>query len=129
MTLTGEQLLRRVAAALTQVVDPRSGEDVVSSGRVRELDADDAGLVRFRFALQPEDPGVPDRHAQQRLPTSSSPGMSLVVSASHCTVAPSGPATRSDGGGTGIRRHSAGRCTPVWPRRRAYKLWRRPGAR
>jgi ATP-binding protein involved in chromosome partitioning len=64
MTLTGEQLLRRVAAALTQVVDPRSGEDVVSSGRVRELDADDAGLVRFRFALQPNDPGTLVREAR-----------------------------------------------------------------
>ena len=39
MNPTGEQLLRRVAAALTQVRDPRSGEDVVSTGRVRELQA------------------------------------------------------------------------------------------
>lgn len=64
MSLTGEQLLRRVAAALTQVIDPRSGEDVVSSGRVRELDATDEGVVRFRFALQPEDPGTLVREAR-----------------------------------------------------------------
>jgi ATP-binding protein involved in chromosome partitioning len=64
MSLTGEQLLRRVAAALTQVVDPRSGDDVVSSGRVRELDATDEGVVRFRFALQPEDPGTLVREAR-----------------------------------------------------------------
>jgi ATP-binding protein involved in chromosome partitioning len=61
---TGEQLLRRVAAALTQVTDPRSGQDVISSGRVRELQASDDGLVRFRFALQPEDPGTLVRQAR-----------------------------------------------------------------
>jgi ATP-binding protein involved in chromosome partitioning len=52
-----DQVLRRVAAALTQVVHPDSGEDVVSSGRVRELDVSEDGVVRFRFALQPNDPG------------------------------------------------------------------------
>jgi ATP-binding protein involved in chromosome partitioning len=57
MSLTGDQILRRVAAALTQVTDPRSGDDVISSGRVRELQAADDGVVRFRFMLQPEDPG------------------------------------------------------------------------
>ncbi len=64
MTLTGEQLLRRVAAALTQVVDPRTGDDVVSTGRVRELDADEEGVVRFRFALQPDDPSALVREAR-----------------------------------------------------------------
>lgn len=51
-----EQLLRRVAAALTSVRDAE-GEDVVSSGRVRELTVEDEGLVRFRFVLKPNDPG------------------------------------------------------------------------
>jgi ATP-binding protein involved in chromosome partitioning len=63
MNPTGEQLLRRVAAALTQVRDPR-GEDVVSTGRVRDLQATDEGMVRFRFALQPEDPGTLVRAAR-----------------------------------------------------------------
>ena len=45
MNPTGEQLLRRVAAALTQVRDPRGGEDVVSTGRVRDLQATDDGMV------------------------------------------------------------------------------------
>ena len=57
MALTGDQILRRVAAALTQVTDPRRGDDVISSGRVRELQAADDGVVRFRFLLQPDDPG------------------------------------------------------------------------
>lgn len=64
MNVKGDQILRRVAAALTQVVDPRSGEDIVSTGRVRELQASDEGLVRFRFALQPEDPGSLVRQAR-----------------------------------------------------------------
>jgi ATP-binding protein involved in chromosome partitioning len=64
MSQTGDQILRRVAAALTQVVDERGGEDVVSSGRVRELQVSDEGLVRFRFHLQPGDPGTLVREAR-----------------------------------------------------------------
>ena len=58
MGSTGDQILRRVAAALTQVKDPRTGDDVISGGRVRELQAEDDGVVRFRFLLQPDDPGA-----------------------------------------------------------------------
>lgn len=57
MSLTPDQLLRRVAAALTQVKHPESGEDVVSSGRIRDLQATPQGVVKFRFALEPNDPG------------------------------------------------------------------------
>jgi ATP-binding protein involved in chromosome partitioning len=59
-----DQLLRRVAAALTQVVHPDTGDDVVSSGRVRELDVLEDGTVRFRFVLQPADPGTLVRQAR-----------------------------------------------------------------
>jgi ATP-binding protein involved in chromosome partitioning len=59
-----DQVLRRVAAALTQVVHPVSGDDVVSSGRVRELDVTEDGTVRFRFALQADDPGNLVRQAR-----------------------------------------------------------------
>jgi ATP-binding protein involved in chromosome partitioning len=59
-----DRVLRRVAAALTQVVEEKSGEDVVSSGRVRELDVDAEGVVRFRFALRPSDPGTLVRRAR-----------------------------------------------------------------
>jgi ATP-binding protein involved in chromosome partitioning len=57
MNAQRDQVLRRVAAALTQVVTA-SGDDVVSSGRVRELDVSEDGVVRFRFVLQPDDPGT-----------------------------------------------------------------------
>jgi ATP-binding protein involved in chromosome partitioning len=59
-----DQLLRRVAAALTQVVEPESGEDVVSSGRVRELQVEEGGVVRFRFLLRPSDPSTLVRQAR-----------------------------------------------------------------
>jgi ATP-binding protein involved in chromosome partitioning len=59
-----DQVLRRVAAALTRVIHPTTGEDVVSSGRVRELDVGEDGLVRFRFALQADDPGTLVRQAR-----------------------------------------------------------------
>jgi len=59
-----DQVLRRVAAALTRVTHPDSGEDVVSSGRVRELDVGEDGLVRFKFALQADDPGNLVRQAR-----------------------------------------------------------------
>ena len=59
-----DQVLRRVAAALARVTHPDTGEDVVSSGRVRELELDDEGVVHFRFALQADDPGTMVRHAR-----------------------------------------------------------------
>ncbi len=52
-----DPLLRRVAAALTGVTDPTSGEDVISTGRVRDLEVTEDGMVHFRFALHPNDPG------------------------------------------------------------------------
>lgn len=58
MTIDREELLRRVRAALAQVRHPASGEDIASSGHVQELEVSDDGVVRFHFALRPEDPGT-----------------------------------------------------------------------
>jgi ATP-binding protein involved in chromosome partitioning len=63
MSMEREQVLRRVAAALTRITDA-SGEDVVTSGRVRELDIGDDGAVRFRFVLHANDPGSLVREAR-----------------------------------------------------------------
>lgn len=63
MNPTAEQLLRRVAAALTGVTAP-DGADIVSTGRVRDIEADESGLVRFRFVLEPNDPGPLVRRAR-----------------------------------------------------------------
>lgn len=64
MSSTEDGILRRVAAALTQVADPRSGDDVISSGRVRDLRLEEEGTVRFRFSLKPDDPGSLVREAR-----------------------------------------------------------------
>ncbi|MGH7458445.1 MAG: Mrp/NBP35 family ATP-binding protein [Longimicrobiaceae bacterium] len=59
-----DPLIRLVAAALTEVLLPDGESDVLSSGRVRDLRADDGGVVRFRFALAPDDPGSLVREAR-----------------------------------------------------------------
>lgn len=63
MSVSDEQLLRKVAAALTAVVDG-VGNDVVSTGRVRDLTVEAGSVVRFRFVLQPNDPGPLVREAR-----------------------------------------------------------------
>ena len=62
--MDSNQILRRVAAALAGVVHPQTGDDVVSSGRVRDLQVLEDGVVRFRFVLQPDDPGTLVRQAR-----------------------------------------------------------------
>ncbi|HVH11595.1 MAG TPA: iron-sulfur cluster assembly protein, partial [Longimicrobium sp.] len=59
-----DAILRRVAAALTAVRHPETGDDVVSTGRVREMEVLDDGTVRFKFALQADDPGTLVRQAR-----------------------------------------------------------------
>lgn len=61
--MKNEQILRRVAAALTSVIDV-DGQDIVSTGRVRDLSIEEDGLVRFRFVLQPNDAGTLVRAAR-----------------------------------------------------------------
>lgn len=58
MTIDREELLRRVHATLVQIRHPASGEDLIATGHVRDLTISDDGVVRFQFALQPEDPGA-----------------------------------------------------------------------
>jgi ATP-binding protein involved in chromosome partitioning len=71
-----DAILRRVAAALTRIVPPSGGEDVMSSGRVRELGLGDDGIVRFKFALQGDDPGTLVRQA--RAAAEAVPGVAKV---------------------------------------------------
>lgn len=55
--MSREALKRSVAEALRTVIHPGTGTDVVASGHVRDLEADDDGCVRFSFHLTGE---VPD---------------------------------------------------------------------
>ena len=58
----------RVAAAVTRalggVLNPVTGEDVVSGGQVAGIEVDDAGGARFVFSLRKGDPGTLVRRAR-----------------------------------------------------------------
>ncbi len=57
-------LVDAVTRALTQVVNPVTGQDVVASGQVAGLTVDPAGKARFVFSLRRGDPGVLVRRAR-----------------------------------------------------------------
>jgi ATP-binding protein involved in chromosome partitioning len=54
-----------VKDALAAVKNPRTAGDIVATGMVRDLVADDAGAVSFTFALTREDPGSLARDARK----------------------------------------------------------------
>jgi ATP-binding protein involved in chromosome partitioning len=59
------QLKARVAAALTSVINPRTGTDVISSGTLTEVSVGDDGQVLLRFALRADDPASLVREARR----------------------------------------------------------------
>ena len=60
-----QQLKARVAAALTGIVNPRLGKDVISAGMVTDVAISDSGDVRIVFALGSDDPGTLVREARR----------------------------------------------------------------
>jgi ATP-binding protein involved in chromosome partitioning len=63
MADNNEQLALRVRAAL-QTVMTGSGDNVVASGHVQNIEAGADGLVKFQFMLKAEDPGTLVREAR-----------------------------------------------------------------
>ncbi len=57
-------LVDAVTRALTRVVNPVTGQDVVAGGQVAGLTVDPAGQARFVFSLRRGDPGVLVRRAR-----------------------------------------------------------------
>lgn len=55
--MSKQTLIEAVTNALSAVRHQASGRDIVSSGRVQQLEVDDAGRVGFAFHLKPDDPG------------------------------------------------------------------------
>ena len=55
--MSEQNLIDAVTNALSGVRHPASGRDIVSSGRVQQLEIDQEGRVRFAFHLKPDDPG------------------------------------------------------------------------
>jgi ATP-binding protein involved in chromosome partitioning len=60
-------LLTSVKAALSGIVHPYTGEDMIKGGQVQELDVDGEGNVRIKFLLQPTDPGELVKTVRSRL--------------------------------------------------------------
>ena len=65
--MTDQQLKARVAAALTGIVNPRVGRDVISAGMVSDVAISPEGEVTIAFVLGAEDPGTLVRDARRRL--------------------------------------------------------------
>ena len=62
-----QDLRSSVKAALSGIVHPYTGEDVIKGGQVQELDVDAEGNVRIKFLLQPTDPGELVKTVRSRL--------------------------------------------------------------
>jgi ATP-binding protein involved in chromosome partitioning len=58
-------LAQRVHTALAALQNPRTGQDVMTAGMVRDLVVDDAGAVSFTFTLTREDPATLAREARR----------------------------------------------------------------
>ena len=52
-----DELKNSVTEALSVIVHPDTGEDVITGGQVQDLEVDAPGSVRFSFRLGAEDPG------------------------------------------------------------------------
>ncbi len=60
-----QELKARIAAALTGVVNPRAGKDVISAGMVTDVAVDEAGRVQLTFLLGANDPAGLVREARK----------------------------------------------------------------
>lgn len=56
--MSQNELKQAVLTALSEVIHPHSGENVISGGYVTNLEIRPDGEVRFAFGLQPQDPGA-----------------------------------------------------------------------
>ena len=63
--MTDQQLKARIAAALTGIVNPRVGRDVISAGMVADVAVSAAGEVTIAFVLGADDPGTLVRDARR----------------------------------------------------------------
>ncbi len=60
-------LERRVASVLSQIRNPRSGSDLLSSGAIRDLSVTEDGTVSLSFLLAPDDPATLVRETRRAL--------------------------------------------------------------
>ncbi|MEX2466410.1 MAG: Mrp/NBP35 family ATP-binding protein [Gemmatimonadota bacterium] len=55
--MNADELQHSVTSTLSRIPHPGTGKDLVSGGQIQDLSVDEAGVVRFRFFLRPEDSG------------------------------------------------------------------------
>jgi len=63
--MTQNELKEAVLTALTEVIHPHTGENMISGGYVKNLEILPDGEIRFAFALEPQDPGSLVKTARQ----------------------------------------------------------------
>ncbi len=71
-----QQTLAQVSAALTQIQNPRLGNDLISAGMIRGLTVSDAGEVNLTFVLSRDDPATLVRDVRRAI--KALPGVSQV---------------------------------------------------
>ena len=65
VSMSDDTLQRSVLDVLGAIVHPGSGQDLVSSGLVRDVQVTEAGAVRFSFTPGPRDPGSLAKEARR----------------------------------------------------------------
>lgn len=100
-------LVAAVTRALTDVVNPATGQDVVDGGQVTAVTVDSQGNARFAFALRRGDPGVLVRRARA--------AAEAVEGVTNVKVDVRLPQTPQEGG------RQAGRETPAASRRQGLQ--------
>jgi ATP-binding protein involved in chromosome partitioning len=105
--MNADELRRSVTSTLSRIPHPGTGKDLVSGGQVQDLTVDDAGVVRFRFSLRPEDSG--DLVKQARAAVEELDGVSEVkINVQLPQMVPPG----GSGGGGGLKPGSVPAPTP-----------------
>jgi len=74
--MSSSELEARVHEALRQIVNPRTGADVVTNGQVGSVEVNEEGRVHLQFSLGQEDPGTLVREVRTKL--ESLPGVNRV---------------------------------------------------
>ncbi len=63
--MTQNELKEAVLTALSEVIHPHTGENMISGGYVKNLEILPDGEIRFAFSLEPQDPGALVKTARQ----------------------------------------------------------------
>jgi ATP-binding protein involved in chromosome partitioning len=110
--MDSEALKRSLLEALTRVVHPHTGDDVVTGGQVRDIQVGDDGAVRFSFHLRTQDPGSlvkEARAAAEEVAGVAGVKVNIQLPQAGGGVAGAGPGTRPAGPGAGAPGGPGGR--------------------